>query len=150
MKKLSVVAVSVSLFFLLFAIESFAARGMERGSGGWGMVSEYNRMYDVKTVETVKGEVVSVEEFSSRGMSPGVHVTLKTEKETIPVHLGPQWFMEKQDAEIKAKDVVEVKGSRITFDGKPAIIAAEVKKGDQVLRLRDENGIPVWAGWRRR
>jgi hypothetical protein len=45
---------------------------------------------------------------------------------------------------------VEVKGSRVTFEGKPAIIAAEVKKGDEVLKLRDENGFPMWSGWRRR
>jgi len=43
----------------------------------------------------------------------------------------------------------EVKGSRITYNGKPAIVAAEVKKGDTVLKLRDDNGIPVCAGWRR-
>ncbi len=45
---------------------------------------------------------------------------------------------------------MKVRGSRITFKGKPAIITAEVKKGDQILRLRDENGFPVWSGWRRR
>jgi hypothetical protein len=47
-------------------------------------------------------------------------------------------------------DKIEVKGSRITFQGKPTIIAAEVKKGEETLKLRDENGFPVWAGWRRR
>jgi hypothetical protein len=26
----------------------------------------------------------------------------------------------------------------------------EVKKGDEVLKLRDDNGFPVWSGWRRR
>jgi hypothetical protein len=41
-----------------------------------------------------------------------------------------------------------VKGSRIIYNGKAAIIAAEVKKGDALLKLRDENGIPAWAGWR--
>jgi hypothetical protein len=50
---------------------------------------------------------------------------------------------------IEPKDKVEVTGSRITFDGKPAIIAAEVKKGDEALKLRDDNGFPVWSGWRR-
>jgi hypothetical protein len=45
---------------------------------------------------------------------------------------------------------VEVKGSRITFEGKPAIIAAEIKKGEETLKLRDENGFPVWSGWRSR
>lgn len=47
-------------------------------------------------------------------------------------------------------DKVEVTGSRITFQDKPAIIAAEVKKGDEILKLRDGNGFPAWAGWRRR
>lgn len=41
-------------------------------------------------------------------------------------------------------------GSRISFEGNPAIIAAEVKKGDEVLKLRDEKGVPFWSGWRRR
>jgi len=83
-------------------------------------------------------------------MSAGVHMTLKTDKETISVQLGPSWYIENQDVKIEAKDKVEVKGSRITFDGKPAIIAAEVKKGDEVLKLRDDNGFPLWSGWRRR
>jgi hypothetical protein len=47
-------------------------------------------------------------------------------------------------------DKVGIKGSRVTFQGKPVIIAAEVKNGDEVLQLRDGNGFLVWAGWRRR
>jgi hypothetical protein len=57
--------------------------------------------------------------------------------------------MERLDTKIEKGDKIEVKGSRVTFAGKPAIIAAEVKKGDNILKLRDENGIPAWAGWRR-
>lgn len=34
--------------------------------------------------------------------------------------------------------------------GKPALVAAEVKKGGEVLVLRDANGFPAWGGWRRR
>ncbi|WP_421656575.1 hypothetical protein [Leptothermofonsia sp. ETS-13] len=49
----------------------------------------------------------------------------------------------------QSNDAIEVRGSRITFDGQPILIAAEVKKGDQVLTWRDDAGIPVWAGWRR-
>jgi hypothetical protein len=85
-----------------------------------------------------------------KNMSYGVHIVLKTEAETIPVHLGPVWYIENQDVKIEATDKVEIKGSRITFEGKPAIIAKEVKRGDEVLILRDENGSPVWSGWRRR
>ncbi len=46
-----------------------------------------------------------------------------------------------------AKDLL--KGSRVTVAGKPALIAAEVTKGDALLKLRDDSGIPAWAGWRR-
>jgi hypothetical protein len=39
------------------------------------------------------------------------------------------------DTKIQKGDTIEVKGSRVTITGKPAIIAAEVKKGDNVLSL---------------
>jgi hypothetical protein len=107
-------------------------------------------MYDPKTVETVSGEVMSVQQMTPmKGMGPGVHLTLKTDKETVDVHLGPAWYIERQDIKIAAGDKIEVKGSRITYQGKPAVIAAEIHKGNEVLMLRDDNGIPMWAGWRR-
>ncbi|HUK81675.1 MAG TPA: DNA-binding protein [Verrucomicrobiae bacterium] len=136
----------VALSGLLDASVALAQRG-----GGWGRNAQYNRMYDPKTVETLSGEVLSVETFTpNKGMSAGVHLQLKTDKEIVSVHLGPAWFIENQDVKIEPKDRIEVKGSRVTFDGKPAVIAGEVKKGDEVLKLRDDNGVPVWAGWRRR
>ncbi|MBF0318510.1 MAG: DNA-binding protein [Nitrospirae bacterium] len=118
-----------------------------KGSGGWGCGGPYQRMYDPQTVATVTGTVEAVETFTSmRGMSVGVHLTLKTADGTISAHLGPAWYIERQDVKLEKGDAVEVKGSKITFDSNPAIIAAEVKKGDEVLKLRDENGIPNWAG----
>jgi len=146
------VVVIVSVLFLMIATNSFAQQGMKwRGSGGWGMGAQYNRMYDVKTVESISGEIISVDTITpQKGMSHGVHLTVKTDKETISVHLGPSWYIENQDVKLSPKDKIEVIGSRITFEGKPAIIAAEVKKGDEILTLRDANGIPMWSGWRRR
>jgi|UniRef100_A0A7V6A0Z0 hypothetical protein len=126
--------------------------GMGRGQGrGWGAGDPYSRMYNPQTVETLSGEVVSLEKFApGRRMSYGVHFTLKTDKETIAVHLGPSWYVEKQPVTIAQGDKVEVTGSRITYQGQPAIVAAEVKKGGQVLKLRDANGVPAWAGQRMR
>jgi len=134
---------------VLTATEAMAQRG--KGGGGWGQGTNYQKIYNPKTVETISGEVVSVDKITPmKGMNPGVHVVVKTDKEMISVHLGPEWYLENQDVEINPKDKIEVKGSRITFEGKPAIIAAEVKKGDEVLTLRDATGSPVWSGWRRR
>ncbi len=120
------------------------------GSGGWGMGSSYQRMYNPATVEAITGVVESVDKSTPmKGMYSGIHLVLKTDKETMAVHLGPEWYIERQDMKLEKGDKVEVKGSRITFDGKPAIIAAELKKGDGVLILRDSAGVPAWAGWRR-
>jgi DNA helicase TIP49 (TBP-interacting protein) len=114
------------------------------------MGSQYQRMYNPATVETLSGMVEAVDKVTPmKGMQSGIHVMLKTDKETISVHLGPEWYVERLDTKIAKGDTIEVKGSRVTFGGKPAVIAAEVKKGDSVLVLRDSAGVPAWAGWRR-
>jgi hypothetical protein len=135
----------------LVAGEAWAQQGMRwRGSGGWAPGGQYGRLYDAKTLETISGEIVSVDVMASmKGMAPGLHLTVKMDKETVSVHLGPVWYLENQDVKLAPKDKVEIKGSRITFAGKPALIAAEVKKGDETLILRDGTGVPVWSGWRR-
>lgn len=138
----------------LSAPAAFAQRGpgpMWHGSGGWGPGSSYNRMYDPKTVETVSGEVANVDRIVPRkGMSNGMHLALKTDKETLSVHLGPAWYLENQDVKIEKGDRIEVTGARITFAGRPAIIASELRKGNEVLTLRDKDGLPLWSAWRHR
>jgi len=146
-----IISVGAALLLLSVTTLSFAQpwRGW-RGSGGWGTGSNYQRMYNPATVETISGTVVSVDKITpTRGMYYGIHLKLKTDKETIDVHLGPGWYIERLDTKIVQGDYIEVSGSRVMFAGNPAIIAAEVKKGGAVLKLRDENGFPLWAGWRR-
>ncbi len=75
---------------------------------------------------------------------------VETDHETIPVHLGPTWYFENQDLKVAPKDKVEVSGSKISLVGKPAMIAAEVRKGDEVLTLRDDTGFPLWNVWEHR
>lgn len=152
MRKIGAVITLVSMFGLMLAADALAQRGMMRwrGSGGWGIGGSYGRMYDPAKLETIAGEVEKVEQFTGmRGMSAGIHILVKTEKESLPVHLGPVWYIERLDTKIEPGDKVEVKGARITFQGKPALAAAEVKKGEEVLVLRDATGFPAWGGWRR-
>jgi hypothetical protein len=154
MKAIAGIAVLAAIGICLASPQTFAqprSGPMWRGSGGWGPGTPYNRLYDPKSVETISGEITSVDRITPRkGMSGGMHMNVKTDKETVAVHLGPSWYLENQDVKLEPKDKVEVKGSKITFDGKPTIIAMEIKKGDDVLKLRDDSGFPVWAGWRRR
>jgi hypothetical protein len=152
MKKTGTFVGVILILSVLLVTDGFAQRGVRWvGSRGWRAGTSYNRMYDPKTVETISGEVVSVDTLTfMQGMSYGVHVMVKTDKETVSVHLGPGWYILNQDMKIEPKDRIEVKGSRITFEGKPAIIAAEVRKGEDLMKLRDDNGFPVWSGWRKR
>jgi hypothetical protein len=152
MKRIGVLLALIGLLSLIFATECFAQRGIRwKGSGGWGPGSQYSKMYDTTTVQSIQGVVLRVDSITPmKGMSYGVHLMVATDKDTLSVHLGPGWYIENQDTKIELKDTVEVKGSKITFQGKPAFIAAEVRKGNDVMKLRDEKGVPVWSGWRRR
>jgi len=154
MKRNSFFVGLMALAFCLVSSDGFTQRGpgmMWRGSAGWGPGSQYNRMYDPKSLETISGEVTQVDRITpSQGMSGGVHMLVKTDREMVSVHLGPSWYLENQDVKIEPKDKVEVKGSRIMFGDKPALIASEVRKGNEILTLRDEAGFPAWMAWRRR
>lgn len=150
MKKGLVIYGLLFVFVTAASVVSAAPWRGWKGSGGWGMGGSYCSMYDVKTVETFAGDVVSVDKITPRrGMSYGIALTVKGDKETIPVHLGPAWYIERLDIKILPGDAITVTGSRVTFNGKPAILAVELKKGNETLKLREENGTPVWAGWRR-
>ncbi len=103
------------------------------------------RDYDAKTVETIRGKVLSIEKdtfANKRGY--WVDLVLQTQNGAIAVQLGPAWYIDKRTPPIEANDTITVTGSRITMDGKPVIIAADIKKGNELLKLRDDNGIPVW------
>jgi hypothetical protein len=47
-------------------------------------------------------------------------------------------------------DAITVTGSKVRIAGQDVIIAREIKKGDQVLTLRDAKGFPLWSGRGRR
>jgi hypothetical protein len=152
MKQLMPAIAVMMVLGMLGATDALAQRGIAwRGGGGWGPGTAYARLYNPQTVETISGEVVAVDRITPmKGMYYGVRLKVKTDKETISVHLGPGWYIENQDVRILPKDKIEVKGSRITFEDKPAVIAATVTKGDEVMELRDARGFPAWSGWRRR
>jgi hypothetical protein len=142
------IAVSVSLLAAGMALAQ-AGQGRSDGSCGAG------RLFDPKTVETVHGDVASVEQIHGqgcgqgrrgRGAGYGVHLTLKTGDGQIPVHVGPNWFLEKQGLTIAPGDEIEVTGSRVVFEGAPVIIAAQITTGGQTVRLREDSGVPVWSG----
>ena len=110
--------------------------------------------YDPATEMTVKG---TVEAVTTRGHMNGMEslrLTVKTEKETMEVRVGPTWFLAQNKMIFAKGDQVEVIGSRVRFDNSDWLVAREVKTGAQKLTLRDKEGLPMWFGkgrdWRDR
>jgi hypothetical protein len=97
------------------------------------------------------GKVVQVlTETLEDGMHPGMAVIMDTKTQgQAHVSLGPVWYLERQEFEIKPGDEVRVKGM-CEKDGKLRVVAFELTKGDYVLQLRDSQGRPNWEAWRKK
>ena len=104
------------------------------------------RDYDAKTVTTIEGKVLSIEKTTpAKRRGYWIDLMLQTGNEVIAVQLGPAWYIDKQTPRIVANDTIRVTGSRVTMDGRPVIVAADVTKANELLKLRENNGIPIWS-----
>lgn len=149
MKRYMVLAVAVLVVGVAVAAIAGPGPGW-KGDGNCGKRDGSARRYDPAKEETVTGQVVSMAPIASRrGNSQGLGLTLKTGATNIVVYLGPQWYLDQQTLKLVAGDTVEIKGSKTVRRGEDVFIAAEGKKGSEVLKLRNEKGVPAWAGWRR-
>jgi hypothetical protein len=85
-------------------------------------------------------------------MYPGMALLVTTKSQgTVHVHLGPVWYLERQEVEFNPGDQVQVKGmAEPEKGGKLSVIAFEILKGTHVLKLRDAQGYPNWEAWRQK
>lgn len=121
-----------------------------RGSGEWCIGDKYQQIFVNSGQESVVGQVISIDTLTPmRGMSTGIAVKLKTDREDVEVQLGPSWYILFQDMALQVNDKnIEVRGYRTMMNGKPVIMASKLVRRDKVLLLRDDDGVPYWCGWR--
>jgi hypothetical protein len=119
----------------LIALPLFA-----QGRRGKGMPK-----YDPKAEITIQGTVEEVTQHTGVRGWKGTHLALKSGAETFDVHLGPSEFLADRGVTFEKGDRIEVIGSKVKYGGSDALIAREVKKADQMLVLRDAQGIPKWS-----
>lgn len=101
--------------------------------------------YDTSAETSIAGTVVEVVQ-PQRDRMMGTHLLVKTNTETIEVHLGPANFISREGFTFTKGDSVEILGSKVPMRGSEVLIAREVTKDGQKLTLRDETGRPLWAG----
>lgn len=101
--------------------------------------------YDPETEIRVTGTVQEVSYPDSPMGWQGVHLTLQAGEDLYDVHLGPRSFVEEKGFSFAAGDELEVLGSQVQCQGEDALLAREIRTGERLLKLRDEDGRPLWA-----
>jgi len=116
------------------------------GTGGWSATSPYVRQFDTNSLVTLRGWVVRLESFRpGGGASPGLQAIVQSGADKVVVHLGPRWFLERQELQLQPRDPVAVEGSKIPMGGASVVIARAISVGERSLVLRDAVGSPAWS-----
>jgi DNA/RNA endonuclease YhcR with UshA esterase domain len=102
--------------------------------------------YDVANEVKIKGVVEDIREVP--GNFEGTHLVVKTDTGTVLVHVAPADFLKEMDTSFKKGDEVTVTGAKAPDAAEPEILAREITVGTNTTTLRDDKGIPVWAGWK--
>jgi DNA/RNA endonuclease YhcR with UshA esterase domain len=102
--------------------------------------------YDLSTETTFKGTIDDVHDRQcpiSGGL--GSHFNLKlADGKIVEVHLATTKFVKSYELVFNKGDQVEVIGSKVQFEGAEAILAREVKRGNDDFLFRDPQGKPIW------
>jgi hypothetical protein len=101
---------------------------------------------------TITGKISRVfTETLQEKMHPGMAIIVDSKDHgRVRVHLGPVWYLERQEFDLAPGQEVQVQGVCLAEQGETRLIAARVIVGDHVLVLRDAEGRPMWEAWRHR
>jgi sporulation protein YlmC with PRC-barrel domain len=103
----------------------------------------YGEMFDPQKIETVTGKIVKVEFDKVMKL-----IVYTDTKKPVLVALGPTGYFESQENILKPGDKITVTGSRVVVDDTPFMIATKIKEGNEELQVRDNEGHPIWIGWK--
>jgi uncharacterized protein (DUF779 family) len=145
--------IAAALFMACIAFSAQAQMAVKwAGSDGWGLATRYEQLFNKYSVQSLSGTIYMIDTVTPMpDMSVGIQFIIKTaSNEQVTVHIGPKWYIHRQDMNLNVNDVVEIRGSRFSLNGKNVMAALEVRSKERVLMLRDVDGIPYWCGWRKR
>jgi hypothetical protein len=138
----------------LFAFQSSAEMSVKwKGSDGWSVATPYELLFNKYNLQTITGTIYKIDTVTPMAdMAKGIQFIIKTTggNEEVTVHIGPEWFVMRQDMNLNVNDNVEIIGARFSLNGKNVMAGYQVRTSDRVLMLRDDDGIPYWCGWRKR
>src|SRR5690348_6702706 len=95
---------------LVFALETVMVSYAQMPRGPKGAP-----LYNPATEITVTGTIEAANQITGRQGWGGTHLQLKTESETLDVHVGPSWFLSQNKVTFAKGDQIEVTGSKVKF-----------------------------------
>lgn len=125
---------------VLVATVLFATVAVAQKSGNTGP------RYDAANQVKIKGVIDDIHE--TPGAFEGTHLVVKTDTGTVLVQLAPADFLKEIDASFKKGDQIEVVGAKNMGTEGEEVLAREITIGNNTTTLRDDNGVPVWVGWK--
>jgi len=105
--------------------------------------------YDTTTNVDFMVVVADVKDVPVGSPLSGMHLIVRPESakgnsETTDVYLAPDDYLKDFGCHFSKGDRIQVKGSRVKFNGGPAVLAREVRLEATTVYLRDDHGVPYW------
>jgi hypothetical protein len=105
--------------------------------------------YDTATNIDVMMVVSDVKEVADGNPLAGAHLMMrpdsaKANAETTDVYLAPDEYLKDFGCHFAKGDRLQVKGSKVKFNGATVVLAREVRIDSTTVYLRDEHGVPYW------
>ncbi len=146
-------AVSKVLYFFIvmtiyLSVPAIAGAADKAGYTGWEKGSVYDKYYNYKERDSLKGKVVQFIEITPLpGMAPGTAFILEEGGDKIEVHLCPTAYSSADETGIRKGVSTKVSGSWAVIDGKDVMMAAKIKQGDNfIFKVRlTRDGTPFWS-----
>ena len=125
--------------FAAILVAGTAATGQTTGGRGWGGMGP-RAMTGGATVD-IKGKVAAVQITPGAGMP---FVTVKSGDQKMKIYLGSMRYLMGQGFNPKVDEEIVVKAYRWDHDFVAATVTLPAQ--GKTVRLRDENGRPLWRG----
>jgi hypothetical protein len=104
--------------------------------------------YDPAAEFTFETSVDKVDNHRCGRNWTGSHLMITYDGKPYEIHLGPAVFIKEQAITFQSGDKVTITASRLAVEEGNSLVAREVRKGEQILVLRNEEGKPAWSAAR--
>jgi hypothetical protein len=118
-----------------------------RGSKEPTATAVFDQTYDPGREVTFEGKIMRVDPAPCVALPvSSQHVHLAMAQDKVEVHLGPCWYILNQKPLLREGDIISGVGSEASWKSgdRRVIQAREIRRGKEVLRLRDQTGKPLW------